>query len=97
MTSARTEAVAYRIWAFATPKGWDLTIREIADGIDEPLGRVRRIVVSRGWHHRLRSATLDYGYGQFAYAHRVQLYDTVTKEELREWADDSFDNPMEYE
>ena len=56
MTSPRTEALAYRIWAVANPRGWNMTCTEIADELDEPFGRVRAVMTAKRWLGRLRSS-----------------------------------------
>lgn len=50
----RTEATAYRIWAFAKDRGWDVTAGEIAEALGitpQAVGHVCRI---KGWGTRLR-------------------------------------------
>ncbi len=54
--SAQTEALAYKIWAFANPKDWDCTIHEIADVIGESPQRTAGICRVKGWTERLRSS-----------------------------------------
>lgn len=50
----RTEALAYRIWAYARPLGWDCTAHDIADALGEPWQRVSRVCAVKGWGNRLR-------------------------------------------
>ena len=33
--SPRTQALRYRIWAYANPRGWDVTMQDIADALGE--------------------------------------------------------------
>ena len=54
----RTMALRYRIWAYASPLGWDCTIAEIADALDIPMGLARSVIIGAGWHNKIRSSTL---------------------------------------
>jgi hypothetical protein len=54
----RTAAIAYRIWAYANPRGWDCTVREIADELEESVHSVRGICTSKGWSHRLMATDI---------------------------------------
>ena len=63
MTSPRTEALAYRIWSVANPRGWNMTCTEIADELDETPARIRSILRVKKWGGRLRGvfeAKLDH-------------------------------------
>lgn len=53
------EAIAFRLWQYAEQIGWNCTIAEAADAIDEPMNRVRGIVGSKGWGHRFRATRPD--------------------------------------
>lgn len=55
----KTETLKYRIWAYASPRGWDVTLREIADALDEPMGRVRRTMAIARWSDRVRVMRSD--------------------------------------
>lgn len=55
--SPRTEAVAYRIWGYAEPLGWNCTSAQIAEGIGEPIGAVRKVIGLKGWANRVRCNT----------------------------------------
>ena len=52
----RTEAIAFRIWAFAKQLGWDCTLEEVALAIDEDINVVKGILTRKGWHARLRKS-----------------------------------------
>lgn len=52
--SARSQALAFRIWQVAQPAGWDMTIAEAADRLGAPLPSVRAVVVCKGWASRFR-------------------------------------------
>lgn len=50
------EALAFRIWAYATPLGWNCTILEIAGALDVSAHRVSGTCIAKGWLHRLRNS-----------------------------------------
>ena len=52
----RTEALAFRIWAFAKPKEWDCNIHEIAAFLEETPQRISAVCMRKGWTNRLRSS-----------------------------------------
>ncbi len=53
--SPRAAALAYRIWGYANPRGWDVTIREIASALGERAHRVQRILQNQKWLGRVRT------------------------------------------
>jgi hypothetical protein len=53
--SVKSEALAFRIWQYAAPREWNVTLSEIADHLGESLERVRGVVVTRGWFGRIRA------------------------------------------
>lgn len=58
-TKARAMADRYRIYCYANPKEWDVTIREVADALGLDMHRVRALCQHAGWTKRFRSAKLD--------------------------------------
>lgn len=54
--SPRTEALAYRIWAYAEPRGWDVSINDIADALDVTVRRCGKVCATKGWTSRLRAS-----------------------------------------
>ena len=50
-------ALRFRIWAIAAPKGWDMTLAEVADALDEDFRRVAGVVRYAGWLPRFRTTT----------------------------------------
>jgi hypothetical protein len=58
--SLRTEVLAFRIWAFAYPRGWDCTLQELADALDESAARIRAVCQVKKWNSRLRGAGAQY-------------------------------------
>ncbi|WP_158972392.1 hypothetical protein [Chachezhania sediminis] len=53
------EAIAFRVWQHCEPIGWNCTVAEAAEAVDEPLGRVSRIIGHKGWGTRFRSTRTD--------------------------------------
>ena len=49
----RAAALAYRIWAYCTPRGWNCTVREVADDLGESVWTVKKVVQDKKWHDRL--------------------------------------------
>ena len=56
MSSPRVEALAYRIWAYAEPMGWNVTSRDIADEVGVSASMIGAICRRKGWTNRLRNA-----------------------------------------
>lgn len=52
--SPHQEAIAFRIWQFAEPLGWDCTRAEIASALGLTLGTIHIICAKKGWSGRLR-------------------------------------------
>jgi hypothetical protein len=52
--SAKTEARAFRIWAFCQPRGWDVTAIEIAEATGLAERQVLRTIELKGWGGRIR-------------------------------------------
>jgi len=57
--SPRSETLAFRIWSYAGPRGWDLTLQELADGLGETMEKVRSICMLKRWGGRLRVTSCD--------------------------------------
>ena len=58
--NVKTEALAFRIWAFAKPKDWDCTIHDAAIAVGESPQRIAGVCRVKGWTGRLRSASPYY-------------------------------------
>ena len=58
MTPA-TQALAYRIWHYCTPRGWNCTHTEVADALGVSQRHVKGAVQSKRWAGRFRSSQLD--------------------------------------
>lgn len=59
MTTPKTHALRYRIWAYCQPREWDCTTHEIADGIGEIEATVRQTIATARWGGRLRKLWVD--------------------------------------
>lgn len=57
--AARSEALAYRIWAYCEPREWDCTVREVSDALGVSAKRVASIAHHKGWTERLRVSGSD--------------------------------------
>jgi len=57
MTHPRTEALAYRIWAYAAPREWNVTGKDIAEALGLPFGAVGMVLQAKGWHNRTRAGS----------------------------------------
>ena len=62
MISPRTHALRFRIWQHCEPRGWDVTVREIADALDESVGTISNTLKLAGWLNRVRVSRLDSGH-----------------------------------
>lgn len=54
--NVKTEALAFKIWAFANPRAWDCSVNEIAAFLSETPARVGTVCSRKGWINRLRSS-----------------------------------------
>lgn len=52
--AARVQALRYRIWAFCAPRGWDVTITEIAEELGISWQSARATLQWTGWLDRVR-------------------------------------------
>lgn len=66
----RTQALAYRIWAYATPRAWDLTAHDIAEALDVAVARVHHVLAVKGWNARTRQSKTEQLYASIGYAQR---------------------------
>jgi hypothetical protein len=57
--SIRTEVLAFRIWAFAHPRGWDCTLQELSDATGESFARISSVCQVKKWNGRLRSTSMQ--------------------------------------
>jgi hypothetical protein len=50
----KTHALAYRIWAYCEPLGWNVTIEDVAEALDVKEPRVLHVSKVKGWQTRFR-------------------------------------------
>ena len=62
----RSEALAYRIWAYANPLGWDCTVPEIAEAVGVKPQSVSMLLFNKGWKSRTRTMRTDRNSGLHA-------------------------------
>ena len=55
--NVKFEALAYRIWASANPRGWDCLMSEVASDIGVPTRVVSATCTVKGWGKRFRTAS----------------------------------------
>ena len=55
----RTAALAYRIWAYCTPRGWNCTAREVAEELGERMHVVRQVCIHKKWNERLAGVSVN--------------------------------------
>lgn len=51
------EAVAFRIWAYANPLDWDVSVSILADALDLPMREIDKALRHKGWVRRLLRRT----------------------------------------
>jgi len=66
----RTQALAYRIWSYATPRAWDLTAYDIAEALEVEVARVHYILAEKGWNARTRNSRTEPIYATIGLAQR---------------------------
>ena len=54
--NVKFEALAYRIWCSANPRGWDCLMSEVASDIGVPTRVVSATCTVKGWGGRFRPA-----------------------------------------
>ena len=54
--NVKFEALAYRIWCSANPRGWDCLMSEVASDIGVPTMVVSAACTVKGWGNRFRPA-----------------------------------------
>lgn len=67
--SPRRKTIAYRIWCYADPRGWDCTAGEIADALDITYQAVGHVCRIEGWTGRLRVTTQHAGAARGHWGH----------------------------
>lgn len=56
-----TEALAFRIWAYATPREWNCTAGEIGEALGVSGRTIGQICAVKNWNRRLRQTVWDSG------------------------------------
>jgi hypothetical protein len=51
---ARSDAIAFRIWQYANPIGWDCNLSDVAEALGVTTNTARAIAQWRGWLGRFR-------------------------------------------
>lgn len=88
--SPKSEALAFRIWAYAEPKGWDVLLADVAKDLNVDVARVRWVVVAKQWNGRFRGLRcFDPEIG----ANRLRSYDSYDGGSYRQ----AFKELLEYE
>ena len=57
----KTHALRYRIWAYAAPRGWDVTTAEVADALGVSTGTVGQVIRGTNWAERFRGSLAEQG------------------------------------
>lgn len=61
--NVKTEAAAFRIWQYAEPLGWNVTLREVAEKLGIAVTFAGRVAAQKGWSTRFRAPLIDnYGF-----------------------------------
>jgi len=73
--SPSSEALAFRIWAYAHPKGWDVLLADVAKDLNVSIAQVRWVVTAKRWKSRFRGLkSLDFEIGR-SRLHSFDAYD----------------------
>ena len=57
--TVKTAVLRFRIWQYASPREWNVTIAEIAEALGESPHRVGVCVQQAGWSARIRATSRD--------------------------------------
>jgi len=57
--SVKAMVLRYRIWAYAAPMGWNVTVQDIADALNDTPSRIATVLHLAGWTHRIRVSRHD--------------------------------------
>ena len=53
-----TATLRFRIWQYASPREWDVTIPEIAEALGENMRIVQNVIRYAGWGSRVRTCQI---------------------------------------
>ncbi|MDH5797086.1 MAG: Rrf2 family transcriptional regulator [Paracoccaceae bacterium] len=59
----KSQALAYRIWCYANPREWNVTIPELAEHLDANRYKVQLTLRHAGWLGRVRGVSAGFGSG----------------------------------
>ena len=81
----RTEARAFVIWRYATPREWDCTVAELAEALELTRAAVYHVLRKKGWQGRVtRDLVSMAGRGErntsISAAHHARVYRASTDE-----------------
>lgn len=51
----RQQALAFRIWQYCQPLGWNVTTIELANALEQSRYTIHSILRAKGWSNRVRS------------------------------------------
>lgn len=75
--NVKLEVLAFRIYQYAHPKGWDCLMSDVADALNVSLSSVRYVSTVKGWNSRFRVARADttahFGSFNFKNAHDEEV------------------------
>lgn len=54
LPAVKREALRFRIWQFAAPREWNVTIAEIAEALGVHWTTIRSVINRAGWNTRVR-------------------------------------------
>lgn len=55
----KTLTLLFRIWGYAAPLEWNVTSRDIAEALGEPIQTIVNVMIAAGWSHRIRRSRND--------------------------------------
>jgi len=82
MKDPKKEALAFRIWAFCEPRGWDVTSAEIGEEFGMTAHHVGAFLRGRGWSNRIRRTHQDPTH----WKSRGKVFGESLIEDLHEWS-----------
>lgn len=52
----KSEAIAFRIWQYASPREWNVTYTELAEEMEIPVQTASTVIHGKGWQSRVRNS-----------------------------------------
>lgn len=85
LRTPRTMRLAFQIWAYATPREWNVTIAELAEELRESPHAVRAVLQHKGWLSRVRHVGINIGADNpYANGGRFAFMDSYISD-MNEW------------